>query len=170
MQLSFWHQIRMTCKKDEKFFLNFLTQKIFITPGGDLNGQKSPKYFFSILGIRMAQLAKRKQKNISNFLSQKNSITPAGVTSNGQKSPKIFFFIFGIRLTQFAKKSKKKFLTQIWSWNVWNVAQKKGQNDFTGRRVIHRWNCLTMSYLNMNFQPKALRRSRENAEKPHFWA
>ena len=53
----------------------------------------------------------------------KNSITPAGVTSNGQKSPKIFFFIFGIRLTQFAKKSKKKFLTQIWSWNVWNVAQ-----------------------------------------------
>ena len=151
MQLSFWHQIRMTCKNDEKFFLNFLTQKIFITPG-------------------VTSMGKNIKRKFSNFLSQKNSITPAGVTSNGQKSPKIFFFIFGITLTQFAKKSKKKFLTQIWSWNVWNVAQKKGRNDFTGRRVIHRLNCLTMSYLNMNFQPKVLRHSRENAEKPHFWA
>ena len=53
---------------------------------------------------------------------------------------------------------------------MWNVAQKRGQNDLLGRRVIHRLNCPAMSYLNMNFQPKALRRPREKAEKPRFWA
>ena len=26
------------------------------------------------------------------------------------------------------------------------------------------------NYLNMKFQPKIFTRSRENAEKPHFWA
>ena len=101
-------------------------------------------------------------------MSQKNSITPAGVTSNGQKSPKIFFCIFGIRMTQFAKKKQKKFLTKNLVLECLECGPKRGQNDLWGRRVIHRLNCLAMSYLNMNFQPKALGRSRENAENLIF--
>ena len=160
MQISFWHQ---------DFFWTFWPRKFPSPPLGDPQWEKSNKKCFSILGIRMVQFAKRKQKNISNFLSQKNSITPAGVTSNGKKSPKFFFAFLASDWLNSRKKAKKNFDPKFGP-GMCGMWPKKGLNDFPGRRVVHRLNCSTMSYLNMNFQPKLLRRSWENAEKPHFWA
>ena len=42
-----------------------------------------------------------------------------------------FFFAFFHELSHsHAKNEKKKFLPKIWSWNVWNVAQKRVKMNF----------------------------------------
>ena len=106
MQINIWHQNDSICEKGEKILFELFDPKNYIIPiGVTPNGKK---FFFSILGIRMAQFAKRKQKNISNILTQKNSITPAGMTSNGQKSPKKFFLHFWHQNDSIREKKQKK--------------------------------------------------------------
>ena len=52
-------------KKKEKIFFEFFDPKNSITPAGVTpNGQKSPKIFFFIFSIRMAQFAKKSKKKI----------------------------------------------------------------------------------------------------------
>ena len=131
-------------KNHQNFFFHFWYQN-------DSNREKRAKFFFD-------------------FFDPKNSITPAGVTPNGQKSPKFFFSFLASEWLNSRKKAKKKNLTQNLVLECLECGPKRGQIDLPTRRFIHRLNCLTMSYLNMNFQPKALRRSRENADKPRFWA
>ena len=66
---------------DLSTLFNVSDPKNSITPAGVIpNGQKSPKNFFFIFGIRMTQIMKKEQKKFFNFFDPKNSITPAGVT------------------------------------------------------------------------------------------
>ena len=131
MQINYWHQNNSICEKDEQLFFELFDPKISITPLGWPPMGKNHQNFFSILGIRMAQFAKRKQKNISNFLSQKHSITPAGVTSNGQKSPKIFLSFLASEWLNSRKKAKKKFWPKLGP-GMCGMWPKKGSKWFYG--------------------------------------
>ena len=117
-------------KMRKNFIWTVWSKKLYHPDWGDPQWEKI--FFFSILGIRMAQFAKRKQKNISNILTQKNSITPAGMTSNGQKSPKIFFLHFWHQNDSIRKKKQIKIFDPKFGPGMCGMWPKKGSKWFTG--------------------------------------
>ena len=156
-------------KKKQKNW-TFLPKKNYITPAGWPQMGKNHQFCFFDFRHQNGSIREKKAKKYFKLFEPKKFCHPCWGDLQWAKITKIFFCIFGIRMTQFVKKSKKNILTQNLVLECVECGPKRGQNDLLGRRVIHRLNCLAMSYLNMNFQPKPLRRFQENAEKPNFQA
>ena len=134
-------------------------------------GKNQKKNFFFDFWHQNDSIREKKAKKNVELFDPKNSITPAGVTPNGQKS-KHFFFHFWHQ-NDSIRKNKQKKLTQnlvLECLECLECGPNKGQNVISGGSVRHHLNCLAKSFLNMKFQPKMFTRSRENGEKPHFWA
>ena len=117
---------------------------------------KNHQNFFFDFRHQNGSIREKKAKKYFELFEPKKFYHPRwGDLQNHQK---IFFCIFGIRMTQFAKKKHKKIFDPNLVLECVECGPKRGQNDLLSRRIIYRLNCLTMSYLNMNFQPKVLGR------------